>query len=85
METRTREKGTIDCRLRGSVGTLADANPTRLSKQSQGCPLTVKLELLTTVKIHLVVNVSRIQCYVGQVERQRKEQLAPVIIEGEEE
>ena len=40
METRTRGKGTIDRRLRGSVGTLADANPTRLSKRSQGCPLT---------------------------------------------
>jgi len=85
METRTRGKGTIDCGLRGSVGMLANANPTRLSKQSQGCPLTVKLELPTTVKIHLVVNVSRIQYYVEQVEGQRKEQLAPVIIEGEEE
>ena len=41
METRTRGKGTIDCRLRGSVGTLDDMNPTRLSKQSQGCPLTL--------------------------------------------
>jgi len=39
METRTREKGTIDRGLRGSMGTLADANPTRLSKRSQGCPL----------------------------------------------
>ena len=45
----------------------------------------VKLELPSTVKIHPVVNVSKIQCYVGQVEGQRKEQLAPVIIEGEEE
>jgi len=45
----------------------------------------VELELPSTVKIHLVVNVSRIQWYVGQVEGQRKEQLAPVIIEGEEE
>jgi len=44
----------------------------------------VKLELPSTVKIYLVVNVSRIQRYVGQVEGQRKEQLAPVIIEGEE-
>ena len=35
METQTRGKGTIDCRLQGSVGTLADANPTRLSKRSQ--------------------------------------------------
>ena len=46
---------------------------------------TVKLELPSTVKIHLVVNVSRICRYVGQVEEQRKEQLAPVIIEGKEE
>jgi len=44
----------------------------------------VKLELPSTVKIHLVVNVSRVQQYVGQVEGQRKEQLAPVIIEEEE-
>ena len=46
---------------------------------------TVELKLPSTVKIHLVVNVSRIQCYIGQVEEQKKEQLAPVIIEGEEE
>ena len=46
---------------------------------------TVELELPSTVKIHSVVNVSRIQRYVGQVEGQRKEQPAPVIIEGEEE
>ena len=45
----------------------------------------VELELPSTVKIHLVVNVSRIQRYIGQVEGQRKEQPAPVIIEGEEE
>ena len=45
----------------------------------------VKLELLSTVKIHSVVNVSRIRRYVGQVEGQRNKQLAPVIIEGEEE
>jgi len=45
----------------------------------------VKLELPSTVRIHPVVNVSRIRRYVGQVEGQRKEQLLPVIIEGEEE
>jgi len=45
----------------------------------------VELELPSTIKIHLVVNVSRIHRYVGQVERQRKEQPAPVIIEGAEE
>jgi len=46
---------------------------------------TVRLELPSTVRIHSVVNVSRIRQYVGQVEGQRKEQPAPVIIEGEEE
>jgi len=45
----------------------------------------VKLELSSTVKIHPVVNVSRVQRYVGQVEGQRKEQPAPVTIEGKEE
>jgi len=45
----------------------------------------VELELPSIVKIHPVVNVSRIQQYVEQVEGQRKEQPAPVIIEGEEE
>ena len=46
---------------------------------------TVELELPSIVKIHPVVNVSRIRKYVGQVEGQRNKQLAPVIIEGEEE
>jgi len=45
----------------------------------------VKLELPSTVKIHLVVNVSRIRRYIGQVEGQKKKQLALVIIEGKEE
>jgi len=45
----------------------------------------VKLELLSTIRIHLVVNISRICRYIGQVEGQRKEQPTPVIIEGEEE
>jgi len=45
----------------------------------------VELELPSTVKIHSVVDISRIQRYIGQVEGQRKEQPAPVIIKGEEE
>jgi len=45
----------------------------------------VELELPSTVKIHPVVNVSRIRCYVRQVEEQRKDQLVPVMIEGEKE
>jgi len=46
---------------------------------------TVKLELPSIVRIHPVVNISRIRRYIGQVEEQKKEQPAPVIIEGEEE
>jgi len=45
----------------------------------------VELKLPATIKIHLVVNISKIQRYIEQVERQRKEQPAPVIIKGEEE
>jgi len=45
----------------------------------------IELELPSTVKIHPVVNVSRIRRYVRQVEGQKKEQPLPVIIEGEEE
>jgi len=45
----------------------------------------VELELSSTVKIHLVVNVSKIRKYIGQVEGQKREQPAPVIIKGEEE
>jgi len=45
----------------------------------------VELELPSTIKIHSVVNVSRIQRYVGQVEEQRKEQPVPVVIKKEEE
>ena len=36
----------------------------------------VKLELPSTVRIHLVVNVSRIHRYVRQVEGQKKKQPA---------
>jgi len=45
----------------------------------------VELELPSTIRIYPVVNVSRIHRYIEQVEGQRKEQLAPVIIKGEEE
>ena len=43
----------------------------------------VKLELQSTIRIHPVVNISRICRYVGQVEEQRREQPAPVTIKGE--
>ena len=45
----------------------------------------VELELPITVKIHPVVNVSRIKRYVDQVDGQRKEAPQPVVVEGEEE
>jgi len=45
----------------------------------------VELELLKTVKIHPVVNVSRIRRYKEQVRGQKKQLALPVIIEGEEE
>jgi len=44
----------------------------------------VELKLPSTIKIYPVVNISRSHKYIGQVEGQRKEQPAPVIIEGEE-
>jgi len=46
---------------------------------------TVELKLPSIVKIYPVINISRIQYYVEQVEGQRKEQPAPVIIEKEKE
>ena len=42
---------------------------------------TVELELSSIVKIYPVVNVSRVQKYIGQVEEQRREKPAPVLIE----
>jgi len=45
----------------------------------------VELELPKLIRIHLVVNVSRVQLYRPQVEGQKKVPLKPVIIEGEEE
>jgi len=45
----------------------------------------VELELPNTIKIHPVVNISRIRRYIGQVEGQKKKQPAPVIIKGKEE
>jgi len=45
----------------------------------------IELDLPTTVKIHPVVNVSRVQWYKSQVEGQRKEAPQSVVIKGEKE
>ena len=45
----------------------------------------IELELPNSIKIHPVVNVSRVQLYKSQVKRQKKILPKPVIIEGEEE
>jgi len=45
----------------------------------------IELELSRMVKIHPVVNVSRVQRYKLQVKEQRKEVPQSVVIEGEEE
>jgi len=45
----------------------------------------VELVLPATVRIHLVVNVSRIKWYVNQVDGQKKKAPQPVVVEGEEE
>jgi len=45
----------------------------------------IELDLPKMVRIHPVVNVSRIRRYKDQVEGQKKERPAPVIIKGEEE
>ena len=45
----------------------------------------IELELPKSIKIHPVVNVSRVQLYKSQVEGQKKIPPKLVIIEGEEE
>jgi len=45
----------------------------------------VELDLPSTIKIHPVVNVSRIRWYKMQVEGQKKKMPQPMVIEGEEE
>ena len=45
----------------------------------------VKLRLPSSMRIHLVVNVSRIICYKEQIKGQKKEEGKPVEIEGVEE
>jgi len=46
---------------------------------------TVKLWLPASMRIHLVINVSRIVWYKEQVKRQKKEEGKPIEVEGAEE
>ena len=46
---------------------------------------TVKLRLPTSMRIHLVVNISQIVQYKKQVEGQKKKEVKPIEIEGVEE
>jgi len=44
----------------------------------------IELEIPPTIKIHPVVNISRVQLYKPQKEGQRVVPLQPVVIDGEE-
>ena len=46
---------------------------------------TVKLQLLTLMRIHLVVNISQVVWYREQVEEQKVEEVKIVEIDGVEE
>ena len=43
----------------------------------------IELELSKSIKVHSVVNISRVQLYKPQTKRQKKTFLKPVIIKGE--
>ena len=45
----------------------------------------VKLQLLTSMRVHLVVNISQVVWYRIQVEGQRKEEVKPIKVEEVEE
>jgi len=45
----------------------------------------IELKLPSTIKIHPVVNISRVQLYKPQVEGQKVVPPQPVVIDGEEE
>ena len=45
----------------------------------------IELELPKSIRMHPVVNVSKVRLYKPQVEGQKKTSPKPVIIEGEEE
>jgi len=45
----------------------------------------VKLQLPTSIRIHLIVNISRIVWYKEQIKEQKKEEGKPVAVERNEE
>ena len=45
----------------------------------------IKLKLPTTMRIHLVINISQVVWYKEQVEGQRAEKVKPAKVEGVEE
>ena len=45
----------------------------------------IKLKLPTTMRIHLVINISQVVWYKKQVEGQRAEKVKPAKVEGVEE
>jgi len=61
------------------------SHTTNITKDSPGVYSALVIFISSTIKIYLVVNISRIYKYIEQVEEQKKEQLAPVIIEKEKE
>jgi len=61
------------------------SHTTNITKDSPGVYSALVTFISSTIKIYLVVNISRIYKYIEQVEEQKKEQLAPVIIEKEKE
>jgi len=71
--------------VQNPTGTLSSSPCQTLIKEQLASLIAVELELSSIVKIHLVVNISRVRKYIGKVEGQKKEQSAPVIIEGKEE
>ena len=46
---------------------------------------TVKLWLLTSMRIHLIVNVSQVVWYREQVEEQKNKEVKPIEVEGVKE
>ena len=88
METQTRGKGTIDHGFWGSVRTLADTNPTRLSKRSQAVPLQRPIRHLVKHKwskrllwaiFHLLTYITTHNVFLDKCSHPR-----PLVISGDQ-